>query len=978
MANIEEAIRRLQFLYETHGAEEVAAAQRAITASTEKTEKASLSLERTFNNQEKSYFPLIRAQEKYQRTVEVANNALKQNPALQERANALINAAQAQYIAAAQGVNKYGNAVANSSQLARHEMINLSRQIQDVGVSLVSGQSPFMVLAQQGTQIADVFATSSGTVMGFFRQTASWAAGFATSAAGIATGVAAIGAAWVIAGVQFKSGQNDIERALSGIGAASGVTSKQINEIASASSSAFGLSTSQAREAATAFAATGRIYADNVKLATSAVSDFVKATGTDATDATKKLAAAMLDPAAGAVELNKQFNFLDATQLNYIRSLQAAGKEQEAQKALMDALIPRLQKMAEHTSLAGKAWDVAANAASNFWQYAGKAAPLGPSIPAPWEKVADPKQDQLKLMSTDADAAARSIVGVTAQIEVLQQQLAKLAQYRQAINGPETAAEQIGNVRLQQLYDQNNALVLQAQYVQQIAAQYPGMSIEVAKQLDLMNRQLDVAKARGGIETLMTQQAADFNAARARGLSLEEAMAEAAKKREITEANAKKSIDDQVSALEDQIKLIQARINGTEAATKAEIAYKNALKIPGATEADAQRVQGTTQRLSDLEDEEKIRKQVIASADAQANSEQEAAAAGKARSAAQQEAWRREAQAADDAAESQRELNAAVGWGTDGIKHYGWEIARVTMQTYQMIDAFEMELQAMRNLSFADRIDARLRMMGPSQFDAGGYTSTYDPLGLQTISETGKVTVTSRPLNDTELAQWVGQMDVSSSAAIQKSLQDVFGQFSGADLLTPVNRLIEAAQPDQQASLIQQTIDQIRARETPSLATEETIRTLNDKLEQLTGSTDSLNSTIQGALSPFYSQDPRTTKLGFRAGVVGNPDWMTGATNANPLVAVLGAGATAPGMANGGSFMVGGGYSANDNKMAVFPVASGEEVVVNRNAGSTSGQVVNIDNRIIVTGTVSGDTLSKMKVSRYQQSQRMSRGLAQA
>ena len=44
-----------------------------------------------------------------------------------------------------------------------------------------------------------------------------------------------------------------------------------------------------------------------------------------------------------------------------------------------------------------------------------------------------------------------------------------------------------------------------------------------------------------------------------------------------------------------------------------------------------------------------------------------------------------------------------------------------------------------------------------------------------------------------------------------------------------------------------------------------------------------------------------------------------------------GAGATAPGMASGGSFMVGGGYSANDNKIAAFPVASGEEVVVNRN-----------------------------------------------
>ena len=49
-------------------------------------------------------------------------------------------------------------------------------------------------------------------------------------------------------------------------------------------------------------------------------------------------------------------------------------------------------------------------------------------------------------------------------------------------------------------------------------------------------------------------------------------------------------------------------------------------------------------------------------------------------------------------------------------------------------------------------------------------------------------------------------------------------------------------------------------------------------------------------------------------------------------------------MADGGSFMVGGGYSANDNRIAAFPVASGEEVVVNRSRkGTKGGQVIHID-----------------------------------
>lgn len=54
--------------------------------------------------------------------------------------------------------------------LARHEMINLGRQVQDVGVSLVSGQSPFMVLAQQGAQIYDIFNSSQGSLRGFATQ----------------------------------------------------------------------------------------------------------------------------------------------------------------------------------------------------------------------------------------------------------------------------------------------------------------------------------------------------------------------------------------------------------------------------------------------------------------------------------------------------------------------------------------------------------------------------------------------------------------------------------------------------------------------------------------------------------------------------------------------------------------------------------------------------------------------------------------
>jgi hypothetical protein len=72
-----------------------------------------------------------------------------------------------------------------------------------------------------------------------------------------------------------------------------------------------------------------------------------------------------------------------------------------------------------------------------------------------------------------------------------------------------------------------------------------------------------------------------------------------------------------------------------------------------------------------------------------------------------------------------------------------------------------------------------------------------------------------------------------------------------------------------------------------------------------------------------------------------------------------------------------GGYSSNDNRIAAFPVASGEEVVVNRNRRREgSGNVINIDNRTIVTGSVNEDTMAKLKVTKFQQAQRMRSSLA--
>lgn len=54
--------------------------------------------------------------------------------------------------------------------LARHELVNLSRQAQDIAVSLAGGMSPLTVLMQQGSQVFDIFQSSKGSIGGFGAQ----------------------------------------------------------------------------------------------------------------------------------------------------------------------------------------------------------------------------------------------------------------------------------------------------------------------------------------------------------------------------------------------------------------------------------------------------------------------------------------------------------------------------------------------------------------------------------------------------------------------------------------------------------------------------------------------------------------------------------------------------------------------------------------------------------------------------------------
>jgi hypothetical protein len=151
----EKVVSEIEILFRTQNAE-------GAIASTEKFTKAQESAARALN------FVARAHDENYKLTQEI----IKQERLL-ERARAQGLERTTAYAAAVdrldamhRRLNGAMNDNAKATGLARHELINLGRQAQDVAVSLAGGQSPFTVLAQQGSQVFDVLSTHKSGVGG--------------------------------------------------------------------------------------------------------------------------------------------------------------------------------------------------------------------------------------------------------------------------------------------------------------------------------------------------------------------------------------------------------------------------------------------------------------------------------------------------------------------------------------------------------------------------------------------------------------------------------------------------------------------------------------------------------------------------------------------------------------------------------------------------------------------------------------------
>lgn len=245
-----------------------------------------------------------------------------------------------------------------------------ARSLRSITEGIIRGTPLTTMLGRQFDHLAHAVMGPDGVNTAFDVMEGSLAGLFTRSVA-VFGGIAATTLTAGFALNSFLSSQQDVERALKGMGRASGASVGDINRIASEGSSVFGLSVSEARKFASTLATVGRIGRNEIGDLVKLGHDFAAAYGIKSKEAAQTLAKAMADPVRGADDLNQRLGFMDAAMQRQIKNLTEQNRLAEAQRLIMDGIKDATKNASDMTGFWSKAWTGLSNAASNAYNWLG-------------------------------------------------------------------------------------------------------------------------------------------------------------------------------------------------------------------------------------------------------------------------------------------------------------------------------------------------------------------------------------------------------------------------------------------------------------------------------------------------------------------------------------------------------------------------------------------------------------------------------
>lgn len=204
----------------------------------------------------------------------------------------------------------------------------LPAQLTDVATQLAGGQSPWLILLQQGGQVKDSF----GGLIPTFR-------GLLGAVSPLAVGVAALTAAGAGIGYIFYQGTStlsDFNKTLTLSGNTAGLTTDRMLALAKSGQQA-GLTFDQTTDSLTALINAGVGAGARFDELSQSVAKFSTASGIPIEKVAEAFGKLTNDPTSGLIAMAQQFHNVTAEQIDYVAQLQRSGDEAAALQAANDA-----------------------------------------------------------------------------------------------------------------------------------------------------------------------------------------------------------------------------------------------------------------------------------------------------------------------------------------------------------------------------------------------------------------------------------------------------------------------------------------------------------------------------------------------------------------------------------------------------------------------------------------------------------------
>ncbi|HCI6265861.1 TPA: phage tail tape measure protein [Klebsiella quasipneumoniae subsp. quasipneumoniae] len=204
----------------------------------------------------------------------------------------------------------------------------LPAQLTDVATQLAGGQSPWLILLQQGGQVKDSF----GGLIPTFR-------GLLGAVSPLAVGVAALTASGAGIGYIFYQGTStlsDFNKTLTLSGNTAGLTTDRMLALAKSGQQA-GLTFDQTTDSLTALINAGVGAGARFDELSQSVAKFSTASGIPIEKVAEAFGKLTNDPTSGLIAMAQQFHNVTAEQIDYVAQLQRSGDEAAALQAANDA-----------------------------------------------------------------------------------------------------------------------------------------------------------------------------------------------------------------------------------------------------------------------------------------------------------------------------------------------------------------------------------------------------------------------------------------------------------------------------------------------------------------------------------------------------------------------------------------------------------------------------------------------------------------